>query len=215
MATPELKKLGGKLALCWTDEAGKEQSYSVDYGSPSFQYRLKTSVRAQDLLVRAVGASKLKPTVWDFTLGLGADAVQLAAWGCEVTAWERNPKIYALVEDALRRAREHKKTAEWCERIEIHLGEAHSIVTTEKPTVVYLDPMYPSIGRAKPKKELVLLRKLAGDDLDAMELFHAAWNIAAKRVVVKRPDKAPAIIEAPEPHHFIKGKTVRFDVYEK
>ena len=62
------------------------------------------------------------------------------------------------------------------------------------------------------KKEMRVLRVVAGDDTDAAELLDIALHCSRKRVVVKRPRLAPILGDA-VPSHAITGKTSRFDVY--
>jgi hypothetical protein len=97
-----------------------------------------------------------------------------------------------------------------------------------EPDVVYLDPMFPGAAARKTaeRKPLRVLRRLVGDDSDAAELFHWALHVARKRVVVKRPMKAPSLgvgwVErvsernppsSIDPDIVFKGKGVRYDVY--
>ena len=82
-----------------------------------------------------------------------------------------------------------------------------------RPDVIYLDPMYPQRRkRALVKKEMRVLRGLAGDDEDAVELLKIALGRVKNRVVVKRPRLAPTL-SSMAPSHQITGKTSRFDVY--
>ena len=79
--------------------------------------------------------------------------------------------------------------------------------------VVYLDPMFPSRRKsARVKKEMWLFQQLleAGDTSEG--LLDAALAAAGKRVVVKRPAKAPPLGDR-TPAFQLPGKTVRFDVY--
>ena len=82
-----------------------------------------------------------------------------------------------------------------------------------RPDVVYIDPMYPPRRKqsALPKKEPRLLRALVGDDPDAADLARVALQVAARRVVVKRPGHAEPLL--PDPDLAYKGKLVRYDVY--
>ena len=60
---------------------------------------------------------------------------------------------------------------------------------------------------------MLILRDILGDDLDRAELFAAAWQASAKRVVVKSPDYAEPIAGKPAETH--QGKLLRYDVYIK
>ncbi len=84
-----------------------------------------------------------------------------------------------------------------------------------RPDVVYLDPMYPHKKKsALVKKEMRVFQSLVGADLDADALFAPAYELATKRVVVKRPDYAEFLGGA-KPSMAIETKKNRFDVYVK
>ena len=79
--------------------------------------------------------------------------------------------------------------------------------------VVYLDPMFPERRKsAQVKKELQMLQMLATCEPSPEHLLTAALATAAKRVVVKRPRRAPCFTTR-SPSHSLSGKTIRFDVY--
>jgi len=86
---------------------------------------LKTALRAGSLrrqpLAKAIGDAK---TVVDATAGLGDDAMTLAALGCRVLAFERHPVIWALLDDALLRARDDATLREIAARIELRQADA-------------------------------------------------------------------------------------------
>jgi 16S rRNA (guanine1516-N2)-methyltransferase len=84
---------------------------------------------------------------------------------------------------------------------------------TERPDVIYLDPMFPHKQKsALVKKEMRVFQSLVGPDLDADALLPAALKMAEKRVVVKRPDYAGWLNEH-KPSMAIETKSNRFDVY--
>jgi 16S rRNA (guanine1516-N2)-methyltransferase len=77
---------------------------------------------------------------------------------------------------------------------------------------IYLDPMFPAHkSGAKPTKEMQILQALTGN-IDIETCFETALQKARKRVVVKRPAKAPNI-SASKPDLVYREKTVRFDIY--
>jgi len=161
-------------------------------------------------LARALGRAS---RVVDATAGLGQDAFRLARMGYRVIAIERCTAIAALVRDGLRRLNETPQTLG--ERLQLVVGDACAILPTltPRPEAVYLDPMFPPKRNASAatRKELKWLRELAGDDLDALDLFEIARRCASERVVVKRPDHAPPLV--PNPAASIAGKLVRYDIY--
>jgi 16S rRNA (guanine1516-N2)-methyltransferase len=170
--------------------------------------------QSKDLIAKAVGVKgSYRPTVIDATAGLGQDAFTLASYGCKVLMLERSPVIAALLEDGLERA----KGLETVSRLSLQVGDAKRLLlglekpALEKPDVVYLDPMYPDLGKvAAKRKEMRLFRTLLGDDTDIDELFEIALKTASKRVVIKRPLKAP---ELAKPNVSFAGRTIRFDIY--
>lgn len=166
-------------------------------------------------LARAIGikAGKPLPSVLDATAGLGRDAYSIAALGCEVTAVERSAIIAALLQSAMDR-----KPDEAVRRIHLVIGDAVEVMASlsdeQRPDVVYLDPMFPERSKtALVKKEMQYFHALLGDESDGPQLFEPAVECAKQRVVVKRPARAPRLVDAPDPNHSIEGKTVRFDVY--
>ena len=88
---------------------------------------------------------------------------------------------------------------------------AHNLALMQ---AVYLDPMFPanSYKQALVKKDLRMLRALTGEAPPPAALLEQALAAPYLRVVVKRPIHA-AYLNNLAPHHSIKGKTNRFDVY--
>jgi 16S rRNA (guanine1516-N2)-methyltransferase len=182
----------------------------------------RQSGRGRDLLVRAVGRVEPEDTVADATAGLGADAFRLAAHGVHVVMIEREPLVAALLQDALERAHkgaEGSAARDAAERMDLLVGDARDVLgrLAPPPAVVVVDPMFPETGkRALPNKGMALFRALLGGDADATELLEAALGVARRRVVVKRPRRAPALgLEAgvPPPSGSVVGTTTRYDLY--
>lgn len=170
------------------------------------------SARGRHLLARAVGLDS--DTVIDATAGFGQDAFALAALGYRVIALERCAAMAVLLADALRRAALDPALATCAARIALRPDDAHSVLADlPRADAIYLDPMFPPKRRQATamRKEMRLLRALAGDDADAVELVAHARRCARRRVVVKRPDDAPPLLADPHMHYV--GKLVRYDVY--
>jgi 16S rRNA (guanine1516-N2)-methyltransferase len=164
----------------------------------------------EDDLVRALGWRKGVLTVVDATGGLGRDAVALAKVGFAVIAIERSPDLAALWWKAIRRGPRNLAFLEGDARERLRDLLAWGF----RPDAVYLDPMYPSGDRkAAQGKEMVILRELVGDDLDAAALLDEALRVATLRVVVKRPKKAPPLKDGV--HHAWEGASTRYDLYLK
>jgi 16S rRNA (guanine1516-N2)-methyltransferase len=171
----------------------------------------------RQLLARAAGLHRdPSPEVLDATAGLGRDAFTLAALGARVTLAERNPTVAALLADARRRALADPAARDAAQRTEIVCADASTLVgppPVRRYDVIYLDPMYPGRGKAAlAAKELQLLRELTGGDPDADALLEPALANARRRVVVKRPLKAPPLAGR-APALALAGTQARFDIY--
>lgn len=179
--------------------------------------RLKAGKLSGELLVRA---AKIKGkegllTAVDATAGLGEDSLLLAAAGFHVTLCERNPVVYELLRDAVRRAERIPELAEIVGRME--LRHEDSIETMRQlefaPDVILLDPMFPERQKsALVKKKLQMIQKLELPCMDERELLIAAVRAKPKKLIVKRPPKGPYLAEI-KPDHSITGKAVRFDCF--
>ena len=151
--------------------------------------------------------------------GWGGTPFSMATLGCTVTAVERSPVVYCLLRDGLSRARgcDSSPTREAAERITLLRGDSREVLAhldaADAPDVVYLDPMYPPRKRASAlaKKQMRILRILAGNDEDAGEVLDLARQVAHRRVVVKRQRHAPLL--APDRTVAHGGNTTRYDVY--
>lgn len=187
----------------------------VNWLDPAIERRIRGG-RKQPL-GRAVGLHRQKHAdILDATAGLGRDGFVLAALGATVTLCERDPVLIHLLRDGYARAAARPDVAQWLpERLRLHAGDARRLMQggSRRADVVYLDPMYPLRGKnALAKKEMRLLRTLVGDDDDAGTLLQAALDFAHKRVVVKRPPKAPPLASH-APDLTCRGKQARYDVY--
>jgi len=191
----------------------------VDFLGGTAAHRRRFGGGRNQPLARAVGLkSNATPSVIDATAGLGGDAFVLACLGCTVRLVERSPIIAVLLRDGLRRAMQDPVIGPLVkERLSLHLADGRDFLSrldeTQRPDVVYLDPMYPHRRKtALVGKEMRLLRQIAGADLDAPALLEAALTCARRRVVVKRPRLAPILIGPPPTLNIIAPNT-RFDVY--
>jgi 16S rRNA (guanine1516-N2)-methyltransferase len=170
--------------------------------------------RRSSLLARAVGRGRPQAgdLAIDATAGLGADSAALAALGYQVLALERSPLVAALLADGLRRAA--TEAPEMAAAIELVEGDATELLPgLAAPDLIVIDPMFPRRGKAaRTGKGMQALRALLGDDADAPRLLAVARRCARRRVIVKRPLRAPAL-DGPPPSGAIGGTTVRFDLY--
>lgn len=205
------------LALQLTGK-GAPGPVRAEFVTGKMGYRREHGGGTGQLVARAVGLQKTKGPlhVLDATAGLGQDAFVLAGLGCQVTLFERNPVIHALLADGLARAALNVECAEVVARMHLQVGSSIEwLQQAEQPAadVVYLDPMFPHRDKAAlVKKEMQVFRQVVGDDDDSGQLLAAALQSARYRVVVKRPRKAPAV-PGPEPATRVEGKSSRYDIY--
>ena len=191
------------------DPAGNR--FAVDFVENRQNYQKKKSNLKSELLSRALGAGKYGLNVLDLSAGLAVDAVFLAQLGYQVTAVERNPLIFLALEEAL----VHKSELS----LQFKFGEALDYLKSDEaagsvgPELIYFDPMFPEKTKsALPRQEMVFFRNLVGRDEDALQILeHAMKKPGIKRVAVKRPVKAPALLKTATT---IYGKLVRFDLYQ-
>lgn len=204
----ELRRVGGRLTLM---ADGMELAEDFREMLP----RLRPDRLGRELLVKAVrvrGAEGIR--VFDATAGLGEDSLLLAAAGFSVTMCEGDPVIAALLADGLRRAVDDPELSGIVGRMSLVEGDSIEILPslTEAPDVVYLDPMFPARTKnAAVKKKFQLLHRLESPCADEASLMDAALAARPRKIVVKRPIKAP-VLAGVRPSHSISGKAVRYDV---
>jgi 16S rRNA (guanine1516-N2)-methyltransferase len=207
-----LKRIEGKLSLVTNDKRFKP--LVIDFLEGKTRHRREYGGGRGQLIAKAIGIKKIdNPTVLDLSAGMGQDAFVLAYLGCRVTMLERSPIIAALLEDALDRLYRNSDQQELS--IQLVKADASDYLDqlSGQPDVIYFDPMYPDTkNTALPKKEMRLLREIAGDDPDASSIFTKALTKAKHRVVIKRPRLGDLIFDQ-EPDVVFEGKSSRFDVY--
>ncbi|MDX2465569.1 MAG: class I SAM-dependent methyltransferase [Porticoccus sp.] len=202
-------------------------------GGATQHRRLYGGGKGQDI-AKAVGLHHkgFKPQVLDLTAGLGRDGFVLASLGASVVMLERNPIVFALLEDGLSRAREGVLNQSSMDEVADLAGvlsrissvgldactylsqlEEQSNSDERYPDVIYVDPMFPAREKSsKVKKEMQLFHQLVGADDDGSDLLPLALKKVTYRVVVKRPVHAPFLAEQ-KPGYSLKGKSTRFDIY--
>ncbi|WP_456413339.1 class I SAM-dependent methyltransferase [Thiolapillus sp.] len=207
----------GRLQLQQTGDKAPGPVY-VEFAQGKAAHRRRQGEGRKTPLARAAGRKAgFLPDVIDGTAGLGQDAFVLATLGCRVRLVERSPIIHALLEDGLRRAAASPQTGEIVSRMSLVLADTaeylRSLPAPARPDTIYLDPMYPHRGgKALSKKEMQALQKLLGEDRSGPGLLHVARQTAGKRVVVKRPRKAP-FLGGQRADFQICAPNTRFDVY--
>ena len=195
----------------WLEMDGTEVRVAFD--SASMRHRRRGG--QNELLGRAVGVkAERKPLIWDATAGLGRDAFVLADLGCHVTLNERIPVLAWLLSEAVNAASvsAYQQVREAAVRMTVITGDSRQTAVPPE-AVLYLDPMFPERKKtAAVKKDAVMLQRLAGTTDDADQLWAWAWAQPVKRIVLKRPLRAP-LLGPQRPSHTLSGKSVRFDVF--
>ncbi|KAF0806961.1 hypothetical protein A167_03085 [Alcanivorax sp. S71-1-4] len=198
-------------ALSLWHPGGPETPLFVDFAGGRTGYRVAADRVRHEKLVRAMGTLPENGVVIDATAGLGRDAAVLAAAGWQVLLLERQPVLHAMLSDGLRRAGALTQRMRLVNADSVDWLTSHPVAAQ----AVYLDPMFPEREKsAAVKKDLAWLQQLSPIEETAGEalLLEAALTAACKRVVVKRPLRAP-LLPGRKPSHQLAGKTVRFDVY--
>ena len=222
-----LNKCQSQLALNYSDlvveliDIKNKVHLSVDFIEGSLGHRKKYGGGRGQTIAKAIGLKQGKPvpSVLDATAGLAKDSYVFACLGCSVVMLERSPIVAELVKDAIARASlcgEFNDILKQGFKLIINdaLSHINSISDEDKPDVIYLDPMYPDKKKsASVKKNMQLLQKLLGHDLDTDDVLNAALNKAGKRVVVKRPKGAPILNATCKPTLAYESKSTRYDTY--
>lgn len=204
-------------------DGSKRTKLAVDFAD--LRHRAKINQARSEMLVRACGVPN-DGSHWrviDATAGLARDGYLLAVCGATVTLVERQPVLALLVEDALTALQ--LANPEVHARLALVKGESLPYLAhcagqpqTVRPHVVYCDPMFPPREKtAAVGGDMQVLHQLVGDTPDAGELLAAALRTARRRVVVKRPLRAEALVakelEHIHPSYALEGRASRFDVY--
>jgi 16S rRNA (guanine1516-N2)-methyltransferase len=170
----------------------------------------------KELLIKALGIKpSIQHDVFDATAGLGKDSFIIASRGATVTMFEKNPIIFILLENGLMRANNDDKISNISTNMSLINSDFLEYTPDKKPYAVYLDPMFPERRKsALVKKDMqifhIILHNTTPTDENLM--LQKALDIAEKKVVVKRPIKAPNLA-GKCPNHVVLGKTCRYDVY--
>jgi 16S rRNA (guanine1516-N2)-methyltransferase len=208
--------------FCCTSISKQPLSLSLDFTAP----KMRTMAREQNkktLLAKAIGAKSMGESTWivDATAGLGQDAFMLAYMGYKVTLIERSSIVATLLSHAISKVRPDSWAFSTVHRMHLLHRDAKQWLTeqsemlksTQKPAVVYLDPMFPHRDKKSlSQKSMQILQQLLGQDLDAETLLPLAKSVATERVVVKRHRASPHLCNE-IPQIIFEGKSHRFDVY--
>jgi len=227
LACQPLHKAHSELTLNYTEtgleiiDLKEKMSLNVDFTGGSLGHRKKYGGGRGQTIAKAIGIKQGKPApdILDATAGLAKDSYVFACLGCKVTLLERSPVIAALVQDGISRGKLNIEFSETIHRgFTLYNTDALQYILAidekNKPEVIYLDPMYPGKKKsASVKKNMQILQKLLGHDLDTSDVLKAALGKAQKRVVVKRPKTAVALLSEYKATLSYESKATRYDVY--
>lgn len=189
-------------------------TYQGDFAE-TMMHRVTNGRLQHEILVKAASSEKEGRKAIDATAGMGEDAFLLAAQGYEVTLYEQNPVVAALLKDAIRRAKKNQILKDIAGRMKV--VEADSVECMSKlldpVDVIYLDPMFPARQKSSLiNKKLQLIQKLEPPCSEETDLFDAALKVCPSRIIVKRPLKSECLAGR-EPSYTLKGKAIRYDCY--
>lgn len=180
----------------------------VDFNSKQLKFRSQAHLNAELVIKAILGKKKQATSVMDCTAGFGKDSYLLSLTGCQITAYESNPLMIALLKDGLNRAD--------IDNISLREKDALREIKTTLCQVIYIDPMYPGTKKtAKNNKHMMFLQTFVGHQTEmAEELFTQALLSKAKKIVIKRPVKTGFVLDR-KPTSQIIGKAARFDIYAR
>lgn len=193
--------------------AGFGLTYQGDF--EQMLHRITKGRLQHEMLVHVAKTKVEHPKAIDATAGMGEDSLLLAAAGYEVTLFEQNPVVAALLRDALERAKSHPVLGEIVARM--HLMEEDSIAymqqCREEYDLIYLDPMFPARQKSGLiNKKLQLIQKLEQPCVEEELLLETAIGLNPGKIVVKRPLKGANLANR-KPSYTNKGKAIRYDCF--
>jgi len=190
------------------------RTLKVDFLRGSMGWRLNRPEH-ETQLKKALGKSTRELSIFDATAGMLGDSMIFLSLGHKVVSCEQSKIIYLLVKDACERAQEELPFLKNLTLINGNSPDIHELNKNLDFDVIYLDPLYPQSKKSSKRSGDIALLKSAielenikdiGD-----EIFHRFRNKAHKKIILKRPVKAPLICN--KINYQIKGKSTRFDIY--
>ena len=158
-------------------------------------------------------------SIIDATGGWLGDTLRMCSQNYQVNVFER----HWLLQGFATYACEKLAKTEWAIKNQAPIPKIHKLDAIDalqnndlKADCVYIDPMFPPKRKksAVVRKSMNILHQIVGQDHDAEQLFAAAYDSGATRIVVKRPDYSePLGAKLVTPSETLSGKLVRYDVY--
>lgn len=207
------------LVLCY-DERGlflTDGELCVRSDFADMQKRLKAAGAKTELILKAAKIKKDRSEIRivDATAGMGEDAVILAAAGYNVTMYEKDPVIAAILNDNMERSAKNPLLAPVIERMTLIKGDSVEAMKcmNGEADIILLDPMFPARSKsALIKKKFQLIHLIEAPCDNEEELLNAAFAANPKKILVKRPVKG-AFLANKKPDYSISGKAIRYDCF--
>ena len=214
---PIMDKPGSELTLTFDSKGVSLSGFGLNYQGDfeNMLHRVTNGRLSHEMLVRAAKSDFPDLHAIDATAGMGEDSFLLAAYGYQVTLYEQNPVIAALLKDALRRAKRNPALKEIAARMTLVQTDSVEALSKQMDPVdvIYLDPMFPQRQKSGLiNKKLQLIQKLEPPCSTETDLFDAAIKANPSKIIVKRPLKSPNLAGR-EPSYTLNGKAIRYDCY--
>jgi len=152
----------------------------------------------------------------DLTAGWGADSLTLAWHGQRLRLLEQSSLLAGILDYSLACLAATDAGGDTAARMHVDCANSaeflQALDSSDAFDCIYLDPMFPAHkSSARPAKEMQILQALTGNS-DIEQCFELALASARRRVVVKRPARAPELYDS-KPDIVYRENSVRFDVY--
>ena len=174
------------------------QSLSCDFISPKYLTEVRQNFSRSEgvySFLKVISKNKKKLSILDLTAGLGRDLFKFVLSGHKLKAFEKDPVLYLLLEDGLKRFRASPDLEELKERFrletnfecELNFGDSLEYLkeTEDMFDLIYFDPMFQDKSKkAAPKKHMQIIKSLVkSDEIDKSDVISKALDKA--QVVLK------------------------------
>lgn len=155
--------------------------------------------------------------ICDLTVGMGRDFFKFVFAGHNVTGYERNPLIYHLVNDGIKRFEESKKLKKIKNQFkresfnfQFFLGEAQA---KDSFDLIYYDPMFSDTSKkAAPKKKMQFLKEICVESDDSEKIKTALDFKPLCKTFVLKSSILPQELSF-TPQREIKGKGFSYFIF--
>ena len=166
------------------------------------------------LLKKSLKGLPINFSCLDATAGFGKDAIEISKLkNCKnLVLLEKESWVFKLLEDGIKNARSNK-ALDLLNKFTIFNINNLDFLQSKKINfdLIYIDPMFSGVYRAKAKKHMQAIRDLSHIE-DSLGLLESCLSFAKFKVVVKR-HKNMEYLEGLKPTRSLEGKVVRYDIY--